>query len=229
MLSKVLYLGLEISKKWLQVNQEVEIIHSPIIEIEERSLKDSEIICSFTQFHKYTHIILTSKVAVRLFFKAIHHFKLKKQELDEKQIIVVGKATAEAVINCGARVTHCAADETSEGIVELLKALNLTGTYFIWPCSVLSRQIIPNFLKQNKIPFCPVALYTTIPRSSKAHLSKEVQEADEIVFTSPSTVDAFVALFKEIPWNKKITAIGPVTEARLQKVKEDQLSCPPNH
>ena len=223
-MGKILYLGLEISKRWRQENQEAEIIHFPIIKTDVRSLDEPEIVRAFLQFEKYTHVILTSKVAVRLFFKALLHFGIANKELTQKEIIVVGKSTAEAVTDHGAHASYCASEESSEGIVELLKTLNLAEAHSLWPCSALSRQIIPNFFKQNGICFCQVALYTTLPSPSK-----EPPDADELVFTSPSTVDAFLETFKTIPWHKKITAIGPITEARLQKAKEEQTSCPPIH
>lgn len=223
-MGKTLYLGLEISKRWQQENQEAEIIHFPIIKTVVRSLDEPEIVRAFLQFEKYTHFILTSKVAVRLFFKALLHFGIPSKKLLHKEIIVVGKATAEAVTIHGAEVSYCATEESSEGIVELLKTLNLPRTHFLWPCSSLSRPIIPNFLKQSGICFCQAALYTTLPNPST-----ELPDANELVFTSPSTVDAFLEAFKMIPWHKKITAIGPITEARLQKAKEEQISCPLIH
>ncbi|MBA3236882.1 MAG: uroporphyrinogen-III synthase [Parachlamydiaceae bacterium] len=224
---KILYLGLEISKRWLEENQDAEIFHSPIIEINNRSLDDPTIVTSFSQFYKYTHILLTSKVAVRLFFTALSHFGLAREELVNKNIIVVGKGTEEAVIQRGAVVYKCATEESSEGIVKLLKPLNLAGAHFLWPCSALSRKIIPNFLKENEIPFCQMFLYNTLTTPCKTTLHKELPSADELVFTSPSTVDAFLETFETIPWHKKITAIGPITHSRLQKAKEEQLSCLP--
>jgi uroporphyrinogen-III synthase len=217
-MKKTLYLGLEISKRWRQENLGAEIIHFPIIKIEERSLNESEITKAFSQFERYTHIILTSRVSVMLFFKTLLHFGIPKKALAAKKIIVVGKSTAEVVGEFGADVAYCATNETSEGIVERLKSLNLSEAHFLWPCSALSREVIPNFLKQSGIAFCQVALYTTL-----TNISKEFPEADELVFTSPSTVDAFLENFKTIPWDKKITAIGPITEARLQKAKEEQI------
>lgn len=215
---KILYLGLEISKRWRQENQGAKIIHSPIISIHERSLDEPTIIQTFSQFERHTHIILTSKVAVKLFFKALLQFGISKEALFDKNIIVVGKSTAEVVTDHGAHVSYCASEETSEGIVDMLKTLNLAEAHFLWPCSELSREVIPNFLKQNGTSVCQVVLYTTL-----SNVSKELPEVDELVFTSPSTVDAFLESFKAIPWDKKITAIGPITEARLQKAKEEQI------
>jgi uroporphyrinogen-III synthase len=42
-----------------------------------------------------------------------------------------------------------------------------------------------------------------------------LDEFDEIVFTSPSTVRAFLAIYGEIPKDKIIAPIGPITKMSL--------------
>jgi len=46
--------------------------------------------------------------------------------------------------------------------------------------------------------------------------SLNLQQFDEIVFTSPSTVDAFIQFFKQLPHDKQLTCIGPITAAYLK-------------
>jgi uroporphyrinogen-III synthase len=44
---------------------------------------------------------------------------------------------------------------------------------------------------------------------------------DEIVFTSPSTIEAFLAIFGALPRDKILTPVGPVTEAALRLALSD--------
>ena len=61
---------------------------------------------------------------------------------------------------------------------------------------------------------CPI--YDT--RTVQPKVVPDLTKVDEIVFTSPSTVKAFLDVFSEIPQDKKLTTIGPVTEQALYGV-----------
>jgi uroporphyrinogen-III synthase len=58
-----------------------------------------------------------------------------------------------------------------------------------------------------------IDLYETV--AQRVEPVPDLRLFDEIVFTSPSTVDAFFEIFGHIPSGKKIVAIGPVTADRL--------------
>jgi uroporphyrinogen-III synthase len=58
-------------------------------------------------------------------------------------------------------------------------------------------------------------LYDTVPQ--KLEPIPDLNAIDEIVFTSPSTVRAFVEIFRHIPQDKTLTCLGPITQEELQK------------
>jgi uroporphyrinogen-III synthase len=219
-MNKALYLGLEISKQWVEAHPNQEFIHCPIISIEEFPLHPPSMANAFAEIPHYNFILLTSKVAVTLFFKALSHFGYTNQNLMDKMIIAVGKATAEAIEMHGIQANYIASNESSEGIVELLNTLNLENGRFFWPSSALSRKIIPSYLKSRTITLHQVALYTTVTRNCKEEILTILPMVNELIFTSPSTVDAFLELFGDIPWDRTIASIGPVTEAHLQQIKK---------
>ena len=57
-------------------------------------------------------------------------------------------------------------------------------------------------------------LYDTI--SQVIQPKPNLDHVDEIVFTSPSTVKAFIEIFGVLPRGKKCLAIGPITEQALR-------------
>jgi uroporphyrinogen-III synthase len=106
-----------------------------------------------------------------------------------------------------------AENETAEGVVELLEKHDFSGAYFLWPHSLLSRPLLSDYLASRKIPCDACVFYETHTRRPAS--LPDLSLYDEIVFTSPSTVDAFVALYGALPTDKLLTPIGPVTAKRL--------------
>lgn len=220
-MKKILYFGLEIPQALKQKQDKALIVHCPLITIEKRPLGDPDIVSAFSRFEDFTHIILTSKVAVSQFFLALKHFH---KDAEDKVIVAVGQATAQAIAKEGLEAAYIASEESSEGIIKMLGPLELINAYFLWPCSALSRRVIPDFFKQKGIRFCQVPLYTTLANEScKELLQKQLAEADELVFTSPSTVDAFIRFCGRIPLDKQITPIGPVTAKALNELTNDNI------
>jgi uroporphyrinogen-III synthase len=205
----ILYLGIE--KPDFEEN--VRLIHFPIIKTIPRP--ENEYMKAFDQFLSYGHIIFTSKTSVDLFFKILKNFSFSKDEIQQKQYIVVGKATAQRLNTYGINQPLIAKNETAEGLIELLKTLSLKNCYIFWPHSALSRNILPDFFLENNLKFEDCIIYDTIPFLPKS--LPDLAEIDEIVFTSPSTVDAFLKFFPDQKLNQILTPIGPVTKLRLEK------------
>lgn len=212
-MKKILYFGLEISESWQKKQQSAKILHCPLIAIEPRSLKCTDIARAFSLLSEYTHVVMTSKVAVRLFFQGLDHYQV---EVKNKTFIAVGQATARAIADYGEQAAYIALEESSEGIVLMLESLDLSHASFLWPCSTLSRNVLPLFFERKGIRFCKVPFYSTVPnKNAQIILRKHLADSDELVFTSPSSVDAYISFCKVIPRDKLITSIGPITETAL--------------
>lgn len=201
-MSRILYLGLE-------PPDDIEVIHCPIIEVIPRLPSDPAIVAALSDLPLYTHLIFTSKVGVRAFFALVEN-----QSVEGKQVIAVGKRTAARIEEYGVAVDHVAGYETAEGVVELLQGLNLKGAYCFWPHSALSRGVIPTFFEEEGVWFRECVLYDTVPR--KGVELPDLATIDKIVFTSPSTVGAFRKIVGELPRDKRLVGIGPITERALE-------------
>lgn len=186
-----------------------QLTHLPLIEIVPRP--DPEVIGALANFSQYTHVIITSKSTVQILKDTVSWVEWKK-----KTTIAVGQITAKYLAECGIHAPVIAHDETAEGLVEVLKNMDLSRAFVFWPHAALARPLIANYLYENLTPYAECSLYDT-KLLQPAHLP-DLEQFDEIVFTSPSTVDAFLKAYGAIPSNKKLTTIGPITQKHLQSL-----------
>jgi uroporphyrinogen-III synthase len=209
-MKSVLYLGIDLPKQY----QRKTVIHYPIIKIVPHPIDHVKIIHAYKEFSQYTHLIFTSKSAVGIFFDYARAFGVSIDEIQNKCLIAVGKATEETLRQRGVCTSLVARDETAEGLVfELERRQNLDAAYFFWPHSALSRPVLLDFFRQRKLRYYDCVFYETVPNFALP--LPNLTLCEEIVFTSPSTVDAFLLIFGKIPGDKILTCIGPITEKKL--------------
>ena len=187
-----LYLGLDPSR-WIG---EGKILHYPVIKIEKNPVAD------FADWPKITHLIFTSRSAV-----------FNWEKFEGKQILAIGEATADLIRKRGV-IPLVAKESTQEGVMALLDQIDLTGAYLFWPRSERSRDDLLVYLEKRGVRFVAFDLYKTIFQRPEPFVC--LDHVDEIIFTSPSTVEAFVAIYGAIPKTKKITSIGPITDRAVQ-------------
>jgi uroporphyrinogen-III synthase len=158
------------------------------------------------EYETYTHLIFTSKSAVAYWHRS----------LDGKIVIAIGPSTKKILQERG--VTPLVAPfATQEGIIELLEGLDLKRGRILFPRSRLARSVLDEYLHREKIFFRTIDLYDTIFIRNEP--VPDLSEFQEIVFTSPSTVEGFLRIYKKIPSEMKLTPIGPITQKRLEEVQ----------
>ncbi len=212
--NQVLYLGLD-PHFYLSSGK---LIHYPVIAIKPRSFDLPEMEDAIQALEKVTHIIFTSKQASIIFFKLLEKKQVSTSLLNSKVIIAVGEKTAFYLKQQGIEDVLIPKKETAEGIVALLEEEDLKRSFFLLPRSSISRDVIPNFLNLKNSPHLLLDLYDTIFQGNNPHL--DPGDVDEIVFTSPSTVDGFLKIFKSFPKNKKMISIGEVTKSYIERMRE---------
>ncbi len=194
---KVLYLGL--TPPLSTANRE--IIHCPLIRIVPIESPD------IRELSNCSHVIFTSKTAVHLLFQWVD------SSLEDKRVFCVGRATAMTAEQYGVKVAHVASPETAEGIVLAFEQEQLEMARVFWPRAAGARPVINDFFEQRKIPLTDCVLYHTA-FVTPSH-PPDIEDIDEIVFTSPSTVDAFLALYGVFPQDKILTVQGPITQQKI--------------
>lgn len=182
------------------------LIHYPVIKLIPRPIPPHIL----EDMPGYTHLIFTSKNAVAIFFQTVG-----KIGLSGKAIVAIGQSTASRLALEGCLPTHIAQEETQEGIITLLRPMDLKEAYILLPHSALARHTLENFFLERGIRHQMCDLYDTV--AQKIEPVPDLNTIDEIVFTSPSTVRAFVEIFSHIPHNKKLTCLGPITKEELMR------------
>jgi len=202
-MSKVLYLGTDPSS-YLHIEG---LVHYPIIKtvplpIPAHILDDMD---------DYTHVLFTSKNAVAIFLQTF-----KNPDLKKKKLIAIGKSTAAKLAQERYAPDFVAPEESQEGVIDLLRPQDLSEAYILYPRSSLARKKLENFLIEQGVRHQICDLYETV--FQKPEPVPDLNGFSEIIFTSPSTVKSFRALFGAIPSGKKLTCIGPITEEELKKL-----------
>ncbi len=209
---KVLYLGTDPSH---YVDEQALIVHFPLIRILPRDFSEFKIQSQFGDLCEYTHFLLTSKHAVHIFMQALRAYGFLLTSILDKNFLAIGPSTKEALKFYGIDHVQQPKVATQEGMMDLLDKLECEKAYFFYPRSSRARPVLSYYLRVRKLRHQVCDLYDTLdkPEGSLPPLEK----FNEIVFTSPSTVEAFKKLQVILPENIVIKAIGPITKASLEK------------
>jgi len=210
MSKRILYLGLDPA----HYHSEGSVTHWPIIQIVPRPLTDISIQQALVAFEQYTHIIVTAKSTVAILRDYLPRLGIPLQTWMAKKTLAVGQATAKHLIASGIIPIKTAKEETAEGMIQELKQLSLEQAHCFWPHSSKARSVIEDFFVANMIRYTVCILYE--PRPHVPGNLPSLDHYDEIVFTSPSTVDAFLEIFGQFPSQACLTSIGPITAQHLE-------------
>jgi uroporphyrinogen-III synthase len=209
---KVLYTGLDPT----YCQAQGDIIHVPLIQIVPRSPFEPQIKTALANFSAYTHVLITSKSTVALLANYLPLFGQNMAQWALKTTIAVGEVTANHLRQIGIFPKIIAKEETAEGMTHELAQLDLKNSFCFWPHSAQARSVLSDFLAQQpNLTFTTCSLYETQTRLPET--LPDLHEFEEIIFTSPSTVRAFVEIFGKIPLAIRLTAIGPITQSYLKK------------
>ena len=182
----ILYLGLRPKRG---------VFHYPVIRTEKIATEKSV----SSLWPKFTHMIFTSQTAVEYW-----------EGPWDKEILAIGEKTAAALKKRGV-ASKIAPFATQEGMIVLVHEID---GYFFIPRSKRARSALTDFMQQHQIPFFALDLYDTY--FQKLEPVPNLDAFDEIIFTSPSTVEGFLRIFGTLPRDKKLTPIGPITALALK-------------
>jgi uroporphyrinogen-III synthase len=209
-MKKYLYLGTDPSR--LKILGE--IVPFPLIEIVPKPLS-KEIRKALEELDSFSHIIFTSKHGVRLFFALLEK---TSQVLSKQRILSVGKVTTAVLeqLDVDPKMIRTASYECQEGIIALLQKEELSEANILIPRSNLSRAVLRDYFVSQQLLFVDLPIYTTIYRVDVPCVDFSLY--DGLIFTSPSTVEAFSNRFHEIPRHLEVLVQGDVTKKMVEKL-----------
>lgn len=209
---RILYLGTDPK----HFEGEGVLTHYPVIEIVPRPIDCPKMRAAFSMLHEYTHIIFTSKNAVQIFFAHLKKLSISSDILQNTFVVAIGDVTAYYLSLEKIRVAQIADLPTQEGLIQIIQ--DWKNPFILLPKSSISRDILILYFQKNQIRHHAVDLYET--RLLQKDPIPNLEDFDEIVFTSPSTVRGFLAIYGKLPRYDQCVAIGPITKRALEKNME---------
>lgn len=190
-----------------------EVLYCPTINI--RPIKPNKKLSQAIQgISKYSCIIFTSTNAVSLFFETLYAMGKDTRSLAGIKILPIGDATASLLTSKGIIPDYLPDTFTSEGIVEILRTIEIQGKSFLLPRAEEARDVIVTFIRDNGGTCDVIPIYrATLPK----HIAPIDEKPNIITFTSSSTVKNFITLYgKNTLRGITIASIGPVTTKILK-------------
>ncbi len=164
----------------------------------------------------HSAVILTSRNAVDHFFRIATENKLEIPT--DMKYFCISEQTAnylQKYITIRKRKLFVGS-KTAKDLLEVVKKHK--GEKFLYPCSNIRKDDIPNFLKENEFDFSEAIIYKTVA-SDLSHLANV--NYDIIAFFSPSGINSLFVNFPEFKQNlTRIAAFGPTT---AKAVKDREL------
>ena len=193
------------------------VIHQPLIHIEKIDpnplLEDT-----LSSLDQFDWLFFTSRYAVNFFFEALEKHGKDSRILSGLRIASVGNMTSQALRLFGIVPDLQALEESSEGLLKIIRAEGIPPGKVLIPRSDLGLPVLPDGLTQSGWDVQVVPIYrNTIPKDVKP---LDLWEVQIIVFSSPSCVTNFIKVYGHFPKGKQYIFRGKETEKRYAELKE---------
>ncbi|MFH1615330.1 MAG: uroporphyrinogen-III C-methyltransferase [Planctomycetota bacterium] len=189
------------------------IVHRPIIDcapIDDYSDVDSLLMKDLAAFD---WIVFTSPNGVYYFFDRLYITGSDARALAGIKTAAIGNTTAEKVKEFGVICDLTAQDESSRGLLEVLRQYDMKDKKVLLPRSDIATEELPQGLMQMNACIEKLTVYKTVDIEPGP---VDFDYIDCVLFTSGSTVRAFVKYFGSLPAGVKAFATGHVTQAEAQ-------------
>jgi uroporphyrinogen III methyltransferase/synthase len=191
--------------------------HTPLINIcridENRHLNEA-----LQAIRSFDWIVFGSRYGVRCFFEAFDEAQYDARALSHLKFASVGKTTTSELsrYRIYPDLEPETESESAEGIVDLFRQTGITNQRILLPRSSKGLKYLPDALKQLGNSVTDIPVYSAEPnaRATVHDLSK----FRKIIFSSPSTVDAFVQLYGQLPEGIQLVGRGKTTAQKLQSL-----------
>ena len=168
----------------------------------------------FEYINKFDWIVFTSVNGAKYLFERLYLLGKDARILASAKIAAIGKTTAQRLKEFGINADMIPANESSEGLLEEFAKIDVNDKKILLPQAEVSSKELPEGLLKMNAKIEKVPVYKTVEIEPE-HV--DFDYINKILFTSGSTVRAFVKYFKEVPNNIKSYCLGPPTLAEAKK------------
>lgn len=203
---KILYLGTS-PEGWASKG---ELIHYPVISLVPKSSRDEKFQGCLKRLSLFSHCLWTSKNAVSIFWDLCGQLLFDPAPFLQGKCLSIGSATSRALRDRGVEPFWQAFESTQEGMSCFFDEKLPDPLHVFYPRSSAARLFLARVLLDRNIAVEVLDLYDPVCQAPEPR--PVLEEMTEIVFTSPSTVDAFFQIFSAIPPQVRISFQGPVTK-----------------
>lgn len=193
------------------------VIHTPLIKITESDRTDL-LREGLSKLETFDWLIFTSRYGVKYFFEWLRKEKKDIRKLSNSKIASVGKTTTLELENYNIYPELESATESAEGLIEYFKLHKINNQKILLPRSDKGLKYLSEKLIELGNDILDMPIYKNSINTEAAMV--DLSRIDQIVFASPSTIDAFIELYGYIPTNVKLVTKGKTTEEYLKnKIK----------
>lgn len=189
------------------------IVHRPIVQcvgLEDYSNFD-EIL---RQMETFNWLIFTSAHSVRFFFDRLRLIGSDARSLASVSIAAIGKTTAGELAGFGILADLVPNNESSAGLLEEFSNMDMKDKRVLLPRAKVASRELPEGLAAMGAEVEQVSAYKTVEIEPA---DVDFEHIDKILFTSGSTVRAFVKKFGHVPPKVRTYCLGTPTQAEAKK------------
>lgn len=189
------------------------IIHRPLIK--SVSLED------YTQADKvlrrlstYDWIVFTSTNGVEIFFQRLNAIGLDTRSIGTAKIAAIGRTTAERLKAFGVLADMQPKLESSVGLLEEFKKISVKDKRILLVRPKVGSSVLLDGLADTKAAVEEVMVYRNVDIEPE---ETDFDFIDQILFTSGSTIRAFLKIYGSVPDGIKVYCLGQPTLNEAQK------------
>jgi uroporphyrinogen III methyltransferase/synthase len=184
------------------------IVHRQIIRCIE-SENDDQTDAYFKSPPKHNWVVFTSGNGIQFFFKKLYAAGFDARIFANTKFAVIGKASGKRLLEFGIKADLTAAIESSKGLLEAFSDSNINGLSMLLPQAEISSTELADGLTDRGAAIDKLTVYKTVETEID---DVDLDYIDQILFTSGSTVRAFVNKFGSVPDHIEALCLGTPTQ-----------------
>jgi uroporphyrinogen III methyltransferase/synthase len=193
------------------------IVHRQIIRcVESENSKQTDMYFKSPGQHDW--IVFTSGNAIKFFFKKLYAAGMDGRIFANTRFAVIGKASGQRLLEFGIKADLCSAVESSKGLLSEFNKIDIAGLSILLPQAEVSSTELPDGLTKRAAEVDKLTVYKTIETDID---DVDLDYIDQILFTSGSTIRAFVKKIGSIPKHIEPLCLGVPTQTIARELNID--------